>query len=126
VSSDLVHEAARSADAVAASQVAYSEVRAILARGRRAKRFTDRDVAVARMLLDSRWVNVAKVPVDEAVGLQAGEIAGRHALRALDAIHVASAASLLDGGQQIVFASFDRDQRDGARQEGLALFPESL
>lgn len=121
-----MHEAARSADVIAASQVAYSEVRAILARGRRAKRFTDRDVATARLLLDSRWVNVAKVPVDEAVGLHAGEIAGRHALRALDAIHVASAASLLDEGQMIVFASYDRDQRDGAQQEGLALFPEEL
>ena len=120
-----MHAAAREADAIATSQAAYAEVRAILARGRRAKRFSDRDAALACALLDARWPNVAKVPVDDAVGVRAGEIAGRHALRALDAIHVASAASLR-GDQHIIFASFDRDQREGAHREGLALFPESL
>lgn len=125
-SSDDVHALAREAVAVAASQVAYAEVRATIGRGKRAKRFSERDTAVARALLDARWLNVAKVPVDDAVGARAGEIAGRHALRALDAVHVASAISLLEGGQDVIFASFDRDQREGARGEGLVLFPESL
>lgn len=48
----------------------------------------------------------------------------RHALGALDAIHLASALSLREPGEDVALVTFDRRMRDAALAEGLLVLPE--
>ena len=52
-----------------------------------------------------------------------GALGARHALRALDAIHVATALALAEAGPVVV--SWDRRLRRAAVAEGLAVYPET-
>lgn len=124
--SETTRAAAREATALTTSAVAYVEVRSAVARRHGDRRATN-GLAAARRILDSTWVEMAKVPLSDAVLAGAGDLAERHRLRALDALHVASALDVAASAtERVVFASFDRDQRDGARREGLVLFPTEL
>lgn len=127
VGTDETREAAQHADVLATSPVAYAEARAALARIRVDRRLSNTDRDAARQALEKRWTDMAKVDMDPGVIARAGDVAERHALRALDALHVASAISLASrSSEPLIFASWDRDQRSGAQQERLSLFPETL
>lgn len=123
--SEEAHAFADRAEALASSTVAYAEARAALARGRVEGRFSEQEVATAGTALDRRWAHILTIDVDDTIAHIAGDIADARALRALDAVHVASAVSLVQEGQ-VVFASWDRRQRASAAAELLMLFPESL
>lgn len=122
--SEIARAAARGATALTTSAVAYVEVRSAVARRHGDRRATN-GLAAAKRILESTWVEMAKVPLSDAVLAGAGDLAERHRLRALDALHVASALDVsASATEQVVFASWDQDQRKAAQREGLALFPE--
>ncbi len=123
--SEEAHAFAEGAEALASSTVAYAEARAALGRGRIERRFTQEEAAIAGTALDERWAHILTVDVDDTIARLAGDIAEARSLRALDAVHVASAVSLVQEGQ-VVFASWDRRQRASAAAELLVLFPAEL
>jgi predicted nucleic acid-binding protein len=66
----------------------------------------------------------SRVPVDERVLLRAAELIGRHPLRSLDAIHLASALVIRDEAPTPVrFCSADIRLNAAAEAEGLSLLP---
>ena len=81
----------------------------------------------ARAELDRSWPVLFVIGVDESTARLAGELALRHRLRGMDAIHVASALEIAgDVPHELSFVSWDRAQREAARKEGLAVVPEKL
>lgn len=120
-----LQDLARGATQLLTSAVAYAEVRSAIARGLRSRR---EDAASARKELDAIWPQIAVLPVDEPRARVAGDIAERHLLRGMDALHVGAAVELAAeiSAVPLVFASWDRDQRDAAAREGLGVFPARL
>lgn len=103
------------------SVVGYAEVRSAIAAAERSRRVSWRRSAEAVEELDEVWPIVSTVELDDSLALFAGAVAVRHGLRALDAIHLASALSLFDGDP--VMVSWDDELRRAAEAEGLAVSP---
>ena len=77
--------------------------------------------------LERSWPVLFVIGVDESLAHRAGELAQRHRLRGMDAIHVASALDVAGALPTTVsFVSWDQDQREAARKEGLTIVPERL
>lgn len=72
----------------------------------------------AREQLELLWNAVDPVEVDGDVVARAGDLAEQHALRAYDALHLASAESVADS--ETVLVSADRELLAAARARGLA------
>jgi predicted nucleic acid-binding protein len=125
--SDEARGAAVSADESASAVIAYAEARSALARALATRRMTRRDANAASRDLDALWPDLIKVIVDEELALRAGELASRHVLRGMDALHLAAALALaVDRRSDLSFASWDAGQRRAARREGLSLVPVGL
>lgn len=107
-----------------ASTVGYAELRAAVAAvGRRAV-LPPPAIDVLRAQAEIMWARVTPVRVSSAVVRLAGALAESHALRALDAIHLASAVQLRErSGTAPVFVTFDRRLAAAARAEGLRVLP---
>ena len=121
--SELVIEASRKATSLATSRVAYVECCSGLARRQREGLLNGSEHAAARQALADRWSAMAAVEVDE---FAAGELARKHGLRALDAVHLA-AAMLVRGESReepVVFCTFDARQAAGARAERFEVVPQ--
>jgi hypothetical protein len=104
------------------SVITYAECRSAIARGARSRRL---DAAAAVRSLDQVWASVHTLDVDLRLSARAGDLASRHVLRGMDALHLASALELADGERPVAFATFDRDLAAAARKEGLDI-PLSL
>ncbi len=102
--------------------IAYTEVRSGIARALRPR---TAEAGAARKELDAVWPQIAILTIDETRARTGGDIADRHRLRGMDALHV-SAAVELSSLAPLVFASWDKDQRNAARREGLEVFPTSI
>lgn len=100
------------------SVIAYVECRSAIARGARSRRV---DAAAATRSLDRVWESVHTLDVDLRLSARAGDLASRHLLRGMDALHLASALELAGGELSVAFATFDRDLAVAARHEGLEI-----
>ena len=69
----------------------------------------------------SYWAATRPVELTEPVTAHAGRLAGEHALRGADAVHLASLFAV--GGAETVFAVWDQRLRAGARTAGVRLAP---
>lgn len=103
------------------SVVAYPEVRSALAAASRDHRISRRRLATLVSELDVAWSGIDRVDVDPELADAAGRIVEKHRLRALDAIHLATALTVDDG--ETVMVAWDEALRDAAESEGLALSP---
>ncbi len=74
--------------------------------------------AVVRKL-DQDWSRYGIVEVTESLVRRAGALAERRALRGYDAIQLAAALELRDGGADVEFACFDDRLALAARRERL-------
>src|SRR4051794_26573555 len=99
-------------DAVAASRLAYAEVRAALAAAGRGGRLDPAGQRQAESAWQDYWSGVRMVELTDAVATRAGELAGRHALRGADAVHLASVLAI--GAEHALLAAWDRRLRAGA------------
>jgi len=104
------------------SRLTYPECRAALAAAARVERLTRSALRVAKVELERRWRQFVRVQVGERVARAAGDLAERHALRAYDAVHLASALEAGRGGA-LLFVSFDQTLLGAARRSGLAVAP---
>ena len=123
------HEIARAAftgsDTPATSAISYPELCATLASW--GSRPASPALRRVREELERSWPVLFVIGLDESMVHRAGELALRHRLRGMDAIHVASALEIAgESPGTLSFVSWDRDQRAAARKEGLAVVPEEL
>lgn len=108
-----------STESIATSLVAYPELTAALAAGLRSGRLTRSRHRAATVQVDRIWRELDVVASDEPLALFAGALAGRHGLRAPDAIHLASTLT----SAAAVIVSWDAALRDAALAEGVDVFP---
>lgn len=116
-----VRDVIAATDQVFTSRITHPEARAALAAARRAGRLTPRDHATARRDLDRAISSLGIVEVHPGLALAAGDVAERFALRALDAVHLASALAL--GGRDTLVVTWDRSLARAATAAGLGLAP---
>ena len=100
--------------------LAYVEVYSGLSRKRRDDELTGSQFDEIRAQFEDDWPSYVRVHLRDDVLHLARDLVRRHPLRALDAVHVASALqlqSLLDA--QVTFVAADRRVLDAARAEGM-------
>jgi len=120
--SDLVRQAVAGSDLIATSLMSYVETRSALARKGRSREISRAILTRCRREFDRDWVRLHRLAVDEALVRKAGELAEERALRALDALHLATAESLQAAlGDAVTFACFDALLNGAAEARGLAL-----
>jgi hypothetical protein len=118
--SELAREVIAAMDMSFTSRIAYPEARAALAAARRAGRLTSREHSKAVQDLDRAVASFRIVELHPAVARAAGEVAERFALRALDAVHLASA---LAAGRDTIVVTWDRTLASAASAAGLGIAP---
>lgn len=69
--------------------------------------------------------NVRLRTVNEALALRAGELAARHGLRGMDSLYLATATEYVHH-DHVALLSFDRRQRSGALELGIAVIPAEV
>jgi len=106
------------ADRRTSSLVLYPEARAAVARARRLERLSQRNYGRVRRRLEALWAVLDRVAVTPEVMRHAGALAETRALRAYDAVHLASAVAVADA--ELVFVASDGDLLAAARAHGLA------
>ena len=84
------------ADAVASSRLLYVETAAALAQARRMDRLSGHSHDAALRMLETLWLQVEVVEVDETLVVRAAAMAHQLGLRGYDAVHCASAEQLND------------------------------
>lgn len=109
--------------AAVSSRLAYPEVRAALVAAGRLGRLDWDGQRRAEAAWEEFWSSMRAVELTEAITQSAGELAGEHALRGADAVHLASVLAL--GPVEIRFAVWDRRLRVGAHAAGVPVAPGS-
>lgn len=97
------------ADLVATSTLAYPEMRAALARRRRERTLTPKELTRVRQQFDDDWALFLVLSCDGQLARRAGALAELHALRGGDAVHLASFERLLSSttGEPVHFLGAD-------------------
>jgi len=111
-------------DAAVSSRISYPEVRAALAAAQRNGDLDRIGLAQTEQSWDEFWGATRPVELTSAVERRAGELAGEHALRGADAVHLASALEVADG--DLIVAVWDRQLHAGALAAGLGVGPATL
>jgi predicted nucleic acid-binding protein len=107
---------------VATSRLACAEARAALARAQREGRICMQDYRQVVEDLDRDWESYFVLEVTEGLVRQAGDLAERHALRACDALHLASALLLHERVRlDITFLCFDERLEEAAQAVDLGM-----
>lgn len=101
------------------SWITFAEACAAVGRARRERRLSAGRASSALRSLEIEWAAVFALDTDAVTARLAGSLAGRHGLRGMDAIHLASALRVATGGPVVV--SWDADLRRAAGAEGLAV-----
>jgi predicted nucleic acid-binding protein len=115
-----VRQIVQAADSLASTLISYVEMRSVFSRRLREKLLTTQEFRRALDVFESDWKWYAKVQVEEDVILSAGELAHKHHLRALDAIHLASALKVQNEFEEpIAFLSADKRLLTAAHREKL-------
>ncbi len=94
----IVRRAAREAELMATSEIAYVEMRAALARRHREGDLSARGHRRVLESLHADWAEMFVLSLGGALIKDAGNVAERYRLRAYDAIHLASALLLRERG----------------------------
>jgi Predicted nucleic acid-binding protein, contains PIN domain len=110
-------------DAAVSSRLTYPEVCAALAAARRDHRLTATGLRRAAARWEQFWSATRPIELTEAVTAAAGRLAGEHALRSADAVHLASLLAV--GRAATIFAAWDERLRAGARAVGVRVVPRS-
>lgn len=110
-------------DAAVSSRLAYPEVRAALVAAGRAHRLDLEDQRQAETAWEEFWAATRAVELTETITTHAGRLAGEHALRGADAVHLASVLAM--GASDTLFAVWDQRSRAGAVAADVPIAPAS-
>lgn len=119
--SEQIHDAASEAEALAVSRLAWIELIAAVARRGRESPDDQELLDQAKNAFAQDWPHFLVLEVNQQVLDLAGEYADAFALRAYDAVQLASAARLKDRVDSLQFACFDRRLNQAAGVLGLEL-----
>jgi len=108
-------------DAAVSSRLAFPEVRAALAAAGRLRCLTPTQQSRAEVAWDDFWAATRAVELTQQVTTHAGQLAGQHALRGADAVHLASLLAV--GAADTILAVWDQRLRAGAQAAGVQLAP---
>lgn len=103
------------------SALVYPEARSAVAAASRARRLTSSQALRAHEVLSEAWETAVVIGVDEPLADTAGYLATSTGLKGADAVHLATALSVLEEGD--VFVTWDRQLSRAAREHGLAVAP---
>lgn len=128
---ELHHDVVRDIDEeVVVSDVSRVEVPSALWRKHRQRELTDQRVGVLISLFEEDWSSIATgEPAFSTIAISADVLqsavvhVGRHGLKSLDAIHLATALLAQRHLAGVRFVCFDDQLRLAAQREGLALIP---
>lgn len=110
------------AQVVSTSRVAYVEMRAGLARKLRQGELSEEEYGHVLSDFEKDWKDYFVIEFSESVAKMGGELVEKHPLRALDALHLASALFLRERARSdVFFSSFDGRLNEAAQAEGLAV-----
>jgi hypothetical protein len=109
------------ADVAFTSRIAYPEARAALAAAARAGRLTRGALGDARDALADLFAQCAVVELGAAIAEAAGDASERFALRAYDAVHLASVFAVAEG--TTVLLTWDEQLSAAGRLAGLDVVP---
>jgi uncharacterized protein len=113
-----VRAVARVAGACATSRVACVEALAALARRER-EGMAPVGVQGLRDAFEAARSTLMVIEVSRAITVRAAALARSHALRAFDAVHLASAQEVFETAPDMVFACFDDRLDQGAKAQGM-------
>jgi len=110
---------------LAASQIAYVELRAAVAAVHRDRRLRPAEYEHAKAGIESLWQSTSPLEVDASLLRHAGQLAEDHGLRGYDAVHLA-ALTRLGPAPECMLASWDGELRRAASALGYPLFPPAV
>jgi predicted nucleic acid-binding protein len=110
------------ADAVTSSRLLYPEARAAAAAMHRSGRMRTRRLPATVEEMEALHAGLKVIALDGELARTAGDLAERHALRAADAVHLASALAI-DVPGDLVVATWDRELAAAAVAEGRMVVP---
>jgi predicted nucleic acid-binding protein len=119
--SELMREAAREA-AIAVSTLTFAELHATFARRKREDLLLASEFVQLHRRLADDWEELLQVPIGTEVLTLIPGLCERYSLRGADAIQLASALLLHQGGLEITLACSDRLLFTAAVAEGLSTF----
>ena len=120
--SQVVRRAVAASDLIATSLLSYAEARSALARKCRGGEIARAALNRLRQEFERDWARLHVLPVDEVLVRKAGDLTEEYALRALDALHLATADNLQAVLRAAVtLACFDGALNGAAKKRGLEL-----
>lgn len=106
--SERVRQLVQHAPVCATSAIAYAEIRAAMARRFREGALSSTQLIRIKSALLADWPTLFVVPVIEPITMSAGDVSELHALRGMDAIHLASALWLdRQQPEPVTFSAWD-------------------
>jgi predicted nucleic acid-binding protein len=120
---EIVGRVVSATDLACTSRITYPEARAALAAARRAGRLTPRAHSAARRDIERAIASFRVVELHPNTARVAGDVAERFELRALEAVHLASALVL--GRGDTIVVTWDRTLAGAARSAGLGVAPSN-
>jgi len=109
-------------DIVATSIISYAEARTALSRKFREKGLDEKEYEQVKKELDMDWVHYFILNLTNDLVKSAGDYSEKHALRAFDALHLASGVMIKRlTSLPVIFSSSDDRLRSAAQNEGLTM-----
>ncbi len=119
-----VREVAANAEMIGVSKLAWVELHAALARRAREMPESQPGVEAIKQQFSEDWPHFAVVETTQTVVASAGDFADAFALRAYDAVQLASADRLKQAvDEEVLFACFDRRLNKAAKLLGMTTLP---
>jgi uncharacterized protein len=109
---------------VSTSAITHVEASAALTRMRKGNRLSGAKFETALWKLGDLWDLLYIHAVTDSLIQDASATAREHALRAYDALHLASLTAFTE--KPLTLACWDRELRDAAQERGIPLLPEGL
>lgn len=120
---EMIADSALSATAV----ISRAETAAAFAKAIRVGLLTEAESRECHKQFSREWKNYVRIRITEALIARADQLAWSSILRGYDAVHLAAALQWQEHiGESITLATFDRQLREAARQNGLDVFPSAL
>jgi predicted nucleic acid-binding protein len=106
------------AELIATSVLAYVEARSAFARRRREGSLTPSQYRRVKTAFDADWPRLLSLEIGEASSRRAGELAERHRLLGMDALHLAAYLTIVEefSSETVRFSSADRALERAARR----------
>jgi predicted nucleic acid-binding protein len=105
--------------------IAYTEMRAALARMQRMRRLNGQDHRIVRQAFEADWIGMEIIQTHEPLIRRAGDLAEEFKLRGYDSVHLAAAELVAKQIDEFIFACFDNRLNSAALALGMDIINAS-